>query len=90
MKATKRYNLCGQCSFGYSPGTIKTFDPGCKGCKEKLADGRRTGKEPPPNNYLQKFGKVPVHVDWKKKKRLIALAKKRREAALAARFNGIS
>ena len=90
MKATKRYNLCGQCSSGYSHGTIKTFDPGCKGCQEKVKNGRRTGLEPPSNNHLQKFGKARVRVDWAKKKRLIALAKKRREDAIAVRFNGIS
>ena len=42
--------LCGQCSSGWVPETPKTFDPTCRGCKQKLADGLRTGKEPLPSN----------------------------------------
>lgn len=42
--------LCGQCASGWVPETPKTFDPSCRGCKQKLADGLRTGKEPLPSN----------------------------------------
>lgn len=47
MNTVKRA-LCGQCSSGWVPETPKTFDPNCRGCRKKLADGIRTGKEPLP------------------------------------------
>jgi hypothetical protein len=41
----KRYS-CKQCRTGHVPGTPKTFDPDCPGCRQKLAAGLRTGNEP--------------------------------------------
>jgi hypothetical protein len=43
-----REHCCRQCVTGWVPGTVKTFDPKCEGCQEKLAKGQRTGKEPMP------------------------------------------
>jgi hypothetical protein len=38
--------LCRQCATGWVPGTPKTFNPKCHGCKKKLENGQRTGLEP--------------------------------------------
>jgi hypothetical protein len=46
--ATMKNNRCTQCRQGVVPGAEKTFDPGCRGCQEKLAAGLRTGKESLP------------------------------------------
>lgn len=39
---------CRQCVIGVAPNTVKTFDPECPGCQQKLSDGLRTGNEPAP------------------------------------------
>lgn len=46
-----RTRLCRQCKSGVGHGDTLTFDPGCRGCQEKLATGKRTGKEPIPTQY---------------------------------------
>jgi hypothetical protein len=52
--------LCRQCVTGIMPGQVKTFDPRCEGCADKLARGLRTGKEPFPsfriNEKLANYG----------------------------------
>lgn len=39
---------CHQCTSGWVPDRVKTFDPNCAGCQRKLKSGLRTGLEPRP------------------------------------------
>jgi len=48
MNGAARGSLCGQCRSGLAHREEKTFDPRCKGCQVKLANGLRTGNEPLP------------------------------------------
>ena len=41
--------VCKQCQVGWAPPDVKTFNPSCPKCQEKLKAGKRTGKEPHPN-----------------------------------------
>jgi len=41
--------VCKQCQVGIAPGDKKTFNPKCPGCRKKLKEGLRTGKEQHPN-----------------------------------------
>jgi hypothetical protein len=59
MSAPIPHRRCNQCTRGRSPDHAATFASWCPGCQEKLIDGRRTGREPPPARY----GRVKLPAD---------------------------
>ena len=72
-----RATLCGQCDHGIGAGEVKTFDPKCAGCHEKVAKGWRTGNEPAPSRRVNE-----KWVDYSKiRKQLAAKAKAMAEMA---------
>jgi hypothetical protein len=77
---------CTQCRHGIAPGEPKTYDPGCRSCHAKLADGLRTGNEPRPE-------KNPLRVGGSRVKRLdpvafAAFLARQRKARLVALQTG--
>jgi hypothetical protein len=51
MSIGPKEGMCAQCRKGLGHNEMKTFDPRCRGCQDKLSRGLRTGHEPKPSMH---------------------------------------